>query len=115
MLERGGPALFLGGEGFVVLPALIEDLSAILIKDDDLEGVRSEELERHHVVDLDLMNGCVGGPTLIQGRHAVCQLHRHLLGAADVVPELELCRHRNEMKEICPRGNNKVIIYFINS
>ena len=43
------------------------------------------------------MNGCVGGPTLIQGHPAVHQLDRHLSGAASVVPELELRRHRDEV------------------
>ena len=80
-----------------MLPALVDDLNAIIIEDDDLEGVGSEELERHHVADLDLMNGCVGGPTLIQGHPAVHQLDRHLPGAAGVVPELELRRHRDEV------------------
>ena len=45
MLERGGPPLLLGGEGFVVLPTLVDDLNAIIVEDDDLEGVGSEELE----------------------------------------------------------------------
>ena len=76
-----------------MLPALVDDLNAIVVEDDDLEGVGSEELERHHVADLDLMNGCVGGPTLIQGHPAVHQLDRHLLGATGVAPELELRRH----------------------
>ena len=80
-----------------MLPALVDDLNAIVVEDDDLEGVESEELERHHVADLDLMNGCVGGPTLIQGHPAVHQLHRHLSGAAGVVPELELRRHCDEV------------------
>ena len=44
-LERGGPALLLGGEGFVMLPELVDDLNAIVVEDDDLEGVGSEELE----------------------------------------------------------------------
>ena len=75
---REAPTLLLGGEGFVVLPALVDDLNDIVVEDNDLEGVESEEFERHHLADLDLMNGCVGGPTLIQGHPAVHQLHRHL-------------------------------------
>ena len=39
MLERGGPPLLLGGEGFVVLSALVDDLNVIVVEDDDLEGV----------------------------------------------------------------------------
>ena len=50
---REAPTLLLGGEGFVVLPALVDDLNAIVVEDDDLEGVKSEELERHHVAASD--------------------------------------------------------------
>ena len=70
-------------------PAPGHHFNAIIIEDDDLQHVGSQQLEGHHVPDLDLMDGGEGGPTLIKGDPAVYQLHNDPPRASGVRLQLD--------------------------
>ena len=55
-------------------PAPGHHFNAIIIEDDDLQHVGSQQLEGHHEAYLDLMDGGEGGSSLIEGDPIVKQL-----------------------------------------
>ena len=78
-------------------PASSHHFDAIVIEDDDLQHVGSQQLEGHHEGYLDLMDGSKGSPTLIEGDPAVQQPDSDPLGADGVCLQFELLWHGQEL------------------